>query len=1100
MIVVTNSSGLTAEQEFDLPVVQPVPPTPPTLSGPNQSTVIVGNQLSIQFSGTSTDGSPLTLTLLDSNGTTAGVPTGMTLNSQTDKLTWMPTTPGVYDFQVQETGDLGTITVPFEVVVIPPPQPVNPVITSQPVLYGLGSSEYQYQVTVSDTYAPDTYTLLNGPTGMSINPQTGLLTWFTPPVDGLGLSPTFPVTIEVANPTGGTASQSFTLTLPSQGDAITSTPTTLTAVVGQTYEYNITAIGGVDLYFEPDPIGSTWPTGMTLTQTGPDTGVLTWTPTSDQVGQWNIAISTHAALSLQDFTQGLTLNVVATAPAVPPTITSTAPSPATIGDLYQYQVTASDENTGATLSYSLVTAPSGMTIDPSSGLVSWTPTSGAETSVPVTVEVTDSLGQSATQSFSLFVINPIVGTDPVFVSQPPTITYVGMALSYQSVAIDPQGSTLTYSIVPPSGGSIPTGLSIDPNSGILTWTPTESQAGTVNVTLQATDANGYSGTQTFSLEVVPSAAPVNPTITSTPTGPAFVNLPYQYQVTVTDTSNSADNFALTSAPAGMSIDPVSGLVTWTPTGAQAGSQQITVQVVNQTGGLATQTFTLPVDDVPQQVPPVISSTPPYPAVVGLAYQYQVVATDPDGSPLSYSLTAAPSGMTISSTGLITFTAQSSQVGSQQVAIVVADELGSVVSQSFTLPVVPTAVDQPPAIQSQPPGGGTIAAGSTYQYQMTASDPSGAPLTYAVEDGTQGMSIDPTTGLFSWTPAAGELGQFPVTLSVSDAPASGYPGGVTQQNFTLTVVDPSDAPNDQPVITSTAPGPAVVGLPYQYQVVASDPDGYVLTYSLTTAPAGMAISSAGLVTWTASSPGINTVTVTVTNSQGNSATQTFTLGAVANVPDTLPVFTSTPPTTALVGESFQYQAVAVDSDGSPITYSLGTPQGGSSSGGPLAGMQINSQTGLLTWTPAAQRSGQSKRHRHRHRRPRRLHAPNVHARCHGSAGRRTADHHVDSGHQRPARFAIRLCSDRDRPAGRSRRLLVDDRSHRHVDQPDWPDQLYANGLSGWAELHRHHRLQRPGGQRLAVVHAHGQDGPRTAKPAGLHLVAVDRRTRGTSLFV
>src|SRR6202041_428392 len=127
-----------------------------------------------------------------------------------------------------------------------------------------------------------------------------------------------------------------------------------------------------------------------------------------------------------------------------------------------------------------------------------------------------------------------------------------------------------------------------------------------------------------------------------------------------------------------------------------------------------QTFNLTVDDNPRQVPPTISSTPPSPAIVGLPYQYQVVATDADGSPLTYTLTAAPAGMSISGAGLVTFTPQSSQVGLQDVTIAVADDLGDVTDQSFSLQVVPTAVDEPPVIESQPPGG-TIPVGETYQY-------------------------------------------------------------------------------------------------------------------------------------------------------------------------------------------------------------------------------------------------------------------------------------------------------------------------------------------------------------------------------------------------
>lgn len=52
--------------------------------------------------------------------------------------------------------------------------------------------------------------------------------------------------------------------------------------------------------------------------------------------------------------------------------------------------------------------------------------------------------------------------------------------------------------------------------------------------------------------------------------------------------------------------------------------------------------------------PVITSAPVTAAVAGLAYRYPVAAQDPKGATLTYSLTDAPSGMSISSTGVISW--------------------------------------------------------------------------------------------------------------------------------------------------------------------------------------------------------------------------------------------------------------------------------------------------------------------------------------------------------------------------------------------------------------------------------------------------------------
>ncbi len=73
----------------------------------------------------------------------------------------------------------------------------------------------------------------------------------------------------------------------------------------------------------------------------------------------------------------------------PPTITSTPVTTGTQGVAYDYQVIASDVDVGDTLSYALITPPTGMTIDAGTGLISWTPSSVQLGDNAVTVEVTD---------------------------------------------------------------------------------------------------------------------------------------------------------------------------------------------------------------------------------------------------------------------------------------------------------------------------------------------------------------------------------------------------------------------------------------------------------------------------------------------------------------------------------------------------------------------------------------------------------------------------------------------------------------------------------------------------------------------------------------
>jgi len=96
--------------------------------------------------------------------------------------------------------------------------------------------------------------------------------------------------------------------------------------------------------------------------------------------------------------------------------------------------------------------------------------------------------------------------------------------------------------------------------------------------------------------VIPNRAP---TITSTPATTATAGQPYSYDVEATDPdAGDTLTFALTTAAAGMSIDPPSGLITWTPTAGQIGEQAVTGRVTDSGGLVTEQSFAVTVSAAP----------------------------------------------------------------------------------------------------------------------------------------------------------------------------------------------------------------------------------------------------------------------------------------------------------------------------------------------------------------------------------------------------------------------------------------------------------------------------------------------------------------------
>jgi len=88
-----------------------------------------------------------------------------------------------------------------------------------------------------------------------------------------------------------------------------------------------------------------------------------------------------------------------------PVFTSTPVTTATEGVIYSYTLTATDADPGTSLTYSLDTKPVGMSVNTSSGLITWTPSAAQSGNQAVTARVTDPTGLYATQAFTIAIAN-----------------------------------------------------------------------------------------------------------------------------------------------------------------------------------------------------------------------------------------------------------------------------------------------------------------------------------------------------------------------------------------------------------------------------------------------------------------------------------------------------------------------------------------------------------------------------------------------------------------------------------------------------------------------------------------------------------------------
>ncbi len=411
----------------------------------------------------------------------------------------------------------------------------------------------------------------------------------------------------------------------------------------------------------------------------------------------------------------------------PPSITSTPPTSGSQGVLYTYDVDATDPD-GDTLTYSLDVRPIGMFIDPASGLIQWTPLAGQDGAIAVTVRATDPDGLFDTQSFE--VVIPVPNRPPVIVSVPPLDATVGATYVYDVDATDPDGDTLTYSLV-----IRPLGTTINPATGLLQWTPTAT--GSYPFRVRVTDPDGQSVQQSFTVTV--SVGNQAPTITTSPPLAGTENAPYSYDVDATDSDGDPLTYSLDAAPAGMTIDAVTGVIQWTPGSTQLGSNAVTVRAADPGGLFDTQSYAIVVAAANRA--PTITTSPPVAGSENAPYSYDVDATDPDGDALTYSLDAAPAGMTIDAvTGVIQWTPGSTQLGSNAVIVRVADPGGLFDTQSYA--VVVAAANRAPTADPGGPYDGTVGAAVTFD-GSESMDPDGTIVAYDWYFGDGSMGSGPT---------------------------------------------------------------------------------------------------------------------------------------------------------------------------------------------------------------------------------------------------------------------------------------------------------------------------------------------------------------------
>ena len=438
-------------------------------------------------------------------------------------------------------------------------------------------------------------------------------------------------------------------------------------------------------------------------------------------------------------------------------------------------------------------------------------------------------------SFTLDVANPapVAGDGTAATDEDSTVTG-----SVAALAADPDGDALSFTLVtPPATGTLTMAADgsyvFDPAGGFEGLAVGETA--TVSFTYRTEDGEGGSATGNVVMTVTGvNDAPVTGAAIATQSVSDGDTVSLDVSGNFSDPDGDTLSYAASGLPAGLVIDPATGVISGTIDGSASvdGPYTVTVTATDPHGGAVASSFSF---EVANPAPVALDGTGTTDEDSPLAGTVSSDVTDVDGDSLSYALVTPPAAgtLTFNPDGSYLFDPSGAfdHLGTGETSTVeftydVSDGEGGVDRATVTLTI--TGTNDAPVVGALI-GGKTGSDGEPFTLDVSGnfSDPEGDVLSFSASGLPAGLTIDPATGVISGTidGSASVDGPYTVTITATDPE-----GGAVATSFTLDVANTvpvaSDGSNrtneDSPVTGSVADD-------------VTDADADTLSYTLLTEP-------------------------------------------------------------------------------------------------------------------------------------------------------------------------------------------------------------------------------------------------------------------------
>ena len=618
----------------------------------------------------------------------------------------------------------------------------------------------------------------------------------------------------------------------------------------------------------------------------PATRSFTGTPKNENVGTLDIKVTATdiGSTSVSDIFR---LEVTNTNDA--PTISLGASSVTITEDVaYSYSFVASDVDVGDNLTIAATTKPSWLILDTTAQTLSGTPTNEAVGDHAVVLTATDQSGSVATQPFTISVTN--TNDAPTITSTEVTAVNEDASYSYTMLGSDVDvGDSLTLAAT-----TLPSWLSFDASTGILSGTPTNEAVGDHAVVLTATDQSGSVATQSFSIKVnqVPTVA--NPISDQTATEDSAFS--FQFSSDVFADADPNDVLTYSASASWLTFNAATRTFSGTPTNDNVGTENI---IITASDGFASaqDNFSLTVNNTNDA--PLITSTPSTSIQEDRTYSYFAFISDEDpGDFISLKALTLPNWLTYNTVfKQISGTPTNADVGNHSVSLTFKDKADVEVRQDFTI-VVENVNDAPTV--TNPILDQKLTAGQTGSFSLAADTFTDIdvgdsltlnPTLSSGSDLPAWLTYDQNTRTFTGTPTSSDLDTLQITVKATD-----LDGFEVSDQFELDILHAPTA------LVASSDVQVTKGTQFSYSTSEkfSDPDGAsdITSYAATlkggaALPAWLSINSTnGILSGTATSVDVRENPRTFNLDAYDSDTGTYSSTGTLNYETTFVTVTAT----------------------------------------------------------------------------------------------------------------------------------------------------------------------------------------------------------------